>query len=502
MSRALRFLAAMVSVCAFSVSLCGAAGASPADVDRSFGREGFVNLPREAQGRAYGEDLAVGPDGSLYVLRSVQTCFSSCSIEHRLAKFLANGAADGSFGVGGVSTMLGAASDGPTAFEASLALGADGRTVVAWVDRGKLIIQRLDTGGALDPTFGSAGTVKFDFGFPIGHIRIAVQGDGKVVVAAEPEIGYAGDAVIVARFTGQGAADPSWGNGAPVITSLGSGVGAMVLGGGESVLIAGPRCCGLAGSTVHVARLSTTGAFDVSFGHAGRLFVDDVTDSVAVSAVVVRPSGLIYVVGAGRAKADPFAMRLLPSGKLDRRFGHAGIAHMRQARLKVVGAGVDRTGKLLIFGSAAGRLGILRRLTNGRPDRTFGGGSLVRIEGRGGVQAVAGGVQKGRGLVLLGNGSECSRTCPPPVTFLVRVIGGSAASRCAGRRATIVGTRENDVLVGTRRTDVIVALAGDDSVRGRGGDDVICGGRGDDRLVGGPGRDVLRGGSGRNQIQQ
>ena len=88
--------------------------------------------------------------------------------------------------------------------------------------------------------------------------------------------------------------------------------------------------------------------------------------------------------------------------------------------------------------------------------------------------------------------------------------------RCAGRRATIVGTDGADVIKGTPGDDVIQALRGPDQVQGRQGDDVICGGRGDDlvygqseddRLVdtfwrgerspaqqhGGPGDDVLRG---------
>jgi Tol biopolymer transport system component len=74
--------------------------------------------------------------------------------------------------------------------------------------------------------------------------------------------------------------------------------------------------------------------------------------------------------------------------------------------------------------------------------------------------------------------------------------------RCAGRRATIVGTRGRDRLRGTRRADVIVALGGHDRVRAGRGRDLVCGGRGNDRLFGGPGRDRLIGGPGRDRTKQ
>jgi Ca2+-binding RTX toxin-like protein len=69
-----------------------------------------------------------------------------------------------------------------------------------------------------------------------------------------------------------------------------------------------------------------------------------------------------------------------------------------------------------------------------------------------------------------------------------------AAVVCDGHRATLVGTRGDDVLTGTRGDDVIAGLTGSDSIDGRGGNDRICGGYGADQLRGGPGRDRIFGG--------
>jgi hypothetical protein len=78
--------------------------------------------------------------------------------------------------------------------------------------------------------------------------------------------------------------------------------------------------------------------------------------------------------------------------------------------------------------------------------------------------------------------------------------GARVTGRCAGRRATIVGTNRKDNLKGTRRRDVISTGRGKDTVKGMRGNDVICGGKGNDKLLGGPGNDKLRGGNGNDRL--
>ena len=75
--------------------------------------------------------------------------------------------------------------------------------------------------------------------------------------------------------------------------------------------------------------------------------------------------------------------------------------------------------------------------------------------------------------------------------------------KCAGRRATIIGTDSAEKLKGTKGPDVIVGNGGNDKIKGKGGNDRICGGAGKDKLVaakgskdrcvGGPGKDTGKG---------
>jgi Ca2+-binding RTX toxin-like protein len=86
----------------------------------------------------------------------------------------------------------------------------------------------------------------------------------------------------------------------------------------------------------------------------------------------------------------------------------------------------------------------------------------------------------------------------------------AALGRCAGRKATVVGSGRADVLRGTKGEDVIAAKGGGDTVSGLGGDDLVCAGAGadlirgqggDDRLRGGGGKDMLRGGGGSDRCR-
>jgi Ca2+-binding RTX toxin-like protein len=69
-------------------------------------------------------------------------------------------------------------------------------------------------------------------------------------------------------------------------------------------------------------------------------------------------------------------------------------------------------------------------------------------------------------------------------------------TKCAGKRATIVGTERRDNIVGTRRSDVIVTLGGDDTVDGMRGNDRICTGADRDMVLESHGDDTTDGGSG------
>ena len=78
--------------------------------------------------------------------------------------------------------------------------------------------------------------------------------------------------------------------------------------------------------------------------------------------------------------------------------------------------------------------------------------------------------------------------------------GSAETPRCHGKKATIVGTPEDDTIRGTGEPDVIVTLGGDDTVFSGLGNDYVCTGLGDDHVRGGRGNDFLDGGAGTDRL--
>lgn len=501
-------------------SRAGLASAAPGDLDRSFGQKGVAELASNPSGVVFPNDMAIGPGDAIYVLRSRDVCPPSlappCMIEQLVSRFRPNGLPDASFGADGVRGVFGLREQGNSgSLGHSLAVGKDGKVIVAAVDHEGPVLARLNPNGSLDRSFGDRGVARIDLGAQVSELSVAVQKDGRIVVAAEPVAFPQATTVVVARYTRQGAPDPTFNRGAPAVANLGTELGGFDLArDGGTVLAGSPQCCLAGGSEIQVARLDAHGFADRGFGSGGRRFVVGVAQPVAVGTAIALRDGRIDVVGEGGGNA--FALRLLPGGRLDPAFGRAGIAYM-QGVLSTPRAAVDGHGRLVAAGegkvsSAAGFepfvLQMLRRLPSGRRDRTFGGGSPVLLhppESRSPFEQVdvigVGFQSHDRPVVLISVGS-CARVCSSPRTMLVRYLGGDSRARCQGRRATIVGTRAGEELVGTPGRDVIAALGGDDVVRGRGGNDLICGGRGNDRLIGGPGHDRFDQGPGPDRIRR
>lgn len=80
-----------------------------------------------------------------------------------------------------------------------------------------------------------------------------------------------------------------------------------------------------------------------------------------------------------------------------------------------------------------------------------------------------------------------------PINVREHPVHLTAGGWCAGVRATILGTHEDDRLQGTPGRDVVAALGGDDSIATGDGRDLVCAGAGDDVVRSGPGADRVLG---------
>ena len=475
-----------------------AALAAPGDLDPSFDGDGMRTFG--AAGADAAKAVLVQPDGKLVLAGFGDTNFA-------VARLNPDGISDLSFDGG-----LASADFGGFDFGHAAALQGDGKIVVAGNTEVNydIAVARFNPDGSLDASFDPGGTegagkkVFGSFGTDIGN-AVLVQPDGKIVVAGTIDGNFA-----VARLNGDGSFDTSFdGDGMSGADFGGADFGyAVALQPDGRIVVAGQA----GGDDVAVARFNPDGtldpAFDVDgtkrFGYGG---VD------VARAVLVQPGGGIVVAGSGGPDLEVAVTRLSPDGLFDRRFGDEGTAWVDFGGSDYgFAAALQPDGKIVVAGERSGDdddFGIARLQPGGVLDTTFGSGGRTTVDFGGQDSGSSVALQPDGRIVVagdttVGNDFAVARLLgdPHPPGGGPGAPGGApfpAVRRCAGKRATIVGTTRRDVLRGTRRADVIVALRGNDRIRAGRGNDLVCGGAGNDRLFGGPGKDRCLGGGGRDR---
>jgi uncharacterized delta-60 repeat protein len=189
-----------------------------------------------------------------------------------------------------------------TGFAAAVAVQADGKIVAVGGAANDFLVVRYIRAGSLDPTFGGDGIVTTSFGSNLSiddAVAVAVQTDGRIVVA-----GRAGSAsnpqIALARYNTDGALDTTF-SGDGILTmefSIGSSSGGPALGvavqtDGRIVIV------GSNGTDVALARLTTNGTLDATFGPApgGRATRDFGIDDTA-TAIAILSDNRIIVAGS------------------------------------------------------------------------------------------------------------------------------------------------------------------------------------------------------------
>jgi len=169
-------------------------------LDATFGIDGQVTTA--AANGAFGTALVVQPDDKTVLVGDVITGGTDFGI----ARYDLDGALDTSFNGGAVlTTDIGAPLDTPSA----VALQADGAIVVAGTSfpsgtsNGDFILTRYTTDGLLDTSFGVGGVASADFNGNDRAAGVAVQIDGRIVVAGQRQApGAVVSQFALARFQG------------------------------------------------------------------------------------------------------------------------------------------------------------------------------------------------------------------------------------------------------------------------------------------------------------
>jgi uncharacterized delta-60 repeat protein len=267
----------------------------------------------------------VQADGKVLIAGSAAT---NQGTRFAVVRHLRDGGLDPSFGHGGkVVLPVGTRNDAVRA----LAVQPDGRILLAGgSDQGSrgvdFAVMRLLPDGQPDPGFGNGGSFVHDFFGGTDRARaLALMADGRIVVGGESYSGSAaGLDFALLRLHPNGTLDTSFGDGGRVVTAVKSGGASELIRGLALPVIDGePHILAVGGEGDFIAvRYRANGALDSAFGAGGKVVGLFNASIGSARAVTLLPSGEAVLIGhIGHRFA---AARLTAGGQLDIHFGVGG----------------------------------------------------------------------------------------------------------------------------------------------------------------------------------
>jgi uncharacterized delta-60 repeat protein len=302
--------------------------------------------------------------------------------------------ADPTFGSGGMVTF---GFPGDIAAIMRVARQSDGKIVGFGASQESLVIVRVNADGTFDSSFGGTGLVQLPWGVATNGVQpgygLAIQGDGKIVVAARVLGSYNGllPLEVVARLNSDGTLDGSFATGGIVLTRLAWATslalqddGKIVVGGSSrleryntdgthdtafgtmGVATSGMTAQDLAlqsdgkivvvGGTT-IARFDTAGAVDMTFGTSGKVIVPSAQSYDQLYGIAIQSDGSILAAGGITPSGTTQTFwigRYTSAGVLDTSFAGTGfVSGDTTVGGDATGVGIDPSGKIVGVGAAS-----------------------------------------------------------------------------------------------------------------------------------------------------
>ena len=309
-------------------------------------------------------DVVIQPDGKIVAAGRTGDFFDEFTgrpSSMMVARYNSNGSLDDTFGTGGIVTTE---FDG-YAEAMGVALQADGKIVVAGTGGSSanntlFAVVRYNTDGSLDETFAFGGVVTRRFGFVARIMDLAIQSDGKIIVAGEG--GSRGGATL-ARYNPDGLPDVTFGDsGVTQVKPASFGFSSVLRPRGmqlqtdqKSVVAGG---CVIANvSHFCVSRYNEDGSLDNTFDFDG-VAVTDLFNGPSGSEAVdlaIQPDGKIVVAGQlfHEFGSVPVLARYEEQGFLDPTFNNNVVEIFSSLQFRPNAVTLKSDGKIVIAGEAS-----------------------------------------------------------------------------------------------------------------------------------------------------
>ena len=405
-------IAAAVAAC-LMVPAGEAWGAEAGEFDETFSGDGRVSMDFGAPRAA--NDVLVLADGRILVGGGGGT-----GPRTALVRYLPNGELDPSFGTSGSGVRendFGFATIEALALLPSGKFLAAGSVSSAGGERDFLLARYL-ADGSPDATFGTDGAANIDLDLLFGDhddygMDLAVQPDGKIVVAGAIEFGPPnGIDIAVVRVTTAGELDGSsfaFPTGVQTIDLGGSDEVANAVGlQGDGKIVVGGYTGGVGASDFAIARLTTAGGLDSGFGVSGARTTDFAGANDLARGLAIQPDGKIVLAGAAQSSgfgASRFGLaRYSSGGTLDPGFGAGGkVITSFSGQDLANDLALTPAGRLILAGEHSGDFALARYDPAGALDPSFSGDGKATVDfGRSGDRGLAVALQPDGKIVVAG----------------------------------------------------------------------------------------------------
>jgi uncharacterized delta-60 repeat protein len=336
--------------------------AAPGDLDFTFGQAGrvFVDVDNDDDSPA---GLALQPDGKIIVGRWNTDEDDDFSV----MRFMPDGSRDTSYDHDGRTSASFPSVWGHTV---SVVLQPDGKVVaVGWAratgsTRTRLALARYLANGSIDVSFGDNGLVVVDAEFDGIMLSAMVQSDGRLVVAGQVSHSAIRNGLALARFNPDGSLDQSFGqSGYAYSNSVSSEWGASVARQSDGKLLAFADLSALQPQAWYdwqplIMRFHADGSADTTFGTNGRATLPLYTSFLSA---LVQPDGKILLAAANDpagwdiAYCGSMLARLHPDGVPDEGFGFDGMIDTNIGGCQALGAAMltQPDGRIVLNGGGA-----------------------------------------------------------------------------------------------------------------------------------------------------
>jgi uncharacterized delta-60 repeat protein len=240
--------------------------------------------------------------------------------------------------------------------------------------------------GTIDVAFGATGTRTLAIGSADDQASyVALQADGKILVAGNSKIGseldftvvrYNTDGTLDALFTGDGIAANSLNTGDEEARGIAVQSDGKIVGAGYSFIGANENFA--------VVRYTSDGFLDPSFDGDGIAFTDVGSNNEEPYNIGIQSDGKIVAVGYtyNGSSSDIVLLRYNSDGSLDTTFNGTGkvITVIPTTSEEGKGIAFQTNGKIVVTGHSDGDVIILRYNTDGSLDTSFHSTGMVVID--------------------------------------------------------------------------------------------------------------------------